>query len=354
MHIAIDVSPLYDANKARGVGFYAQHLIDALQKFTSPHRYTFFRQGEHIPQHIDLVHYPYFDPFFRTLPLWKKVKTVVTVHDLIPLAFPKHFPVGVKGKLNWYIQRHALQKANAVITDSHASETMLSRYANISGHKIYPIYLAPDAAFYRDIPHDQFTYVKKNYNLPEHYILYVGDINWNKNISGLLQSYAKALSVSRDNERYHLVLVGKSFLNDSLGEMQVINSLIASLGISSFVHKIGFIPQEDLIALYTSAIVYIQPSFAEGFGLPVLEAMTCGCPVVSAKGSSLDEISGPSVRIDPYDIEDMTQGILDVIQMRAHDRSALGEKGKRWSQRFTWQKVAKATIQVYETTGAAF
>src|SRR5690348_7583614 len=103
MKIAIDVSPLSTGHKIRGVGFYLDHLKKALVEHFPQNEYFFFTRPNEIPQKIDVVHYPYFDPFFLTLPLVRKYKTVVTVHDLTPLIFPKEFPVGLKGLLRWRV-----------------------------------------------------------------------------------------------------------------------------------------------------------------------------------------------------------------------------------------------------------
>src|SRR6185437_13912066 len=99
MKIAIDISPLQSGHKVRGVGFYLSYLKKALLEFYPENEYIFFQQGATINHSVDLVHYPYFDPFFLTLPFINKYKTAVTVHDLTPLVFPQHFPAGIKGKL---------------------------------------------------------------------------------------------------------------------------------------------------------------------------------------------------------------------------------------------------------------
>ena len=122
MKIAIDISPLQSGHKVRGVGFYLTYLKKALLTYYPDNDYTFFHQGEEIDKSVDLVHYPYFDPFFMTLPLIKKRKTVVTVHDLTPLVFPEHFPAGMKGNLRWQLQKYNLRHVDGIIADSEASK----------------------------------------------------------------------------------------------------------------------------------------------------------------------------------------------------------------------------------------
>ena len=108
MKIAIDISPLSTGHKVRGVGFYLRHLKDALEKYYPQHTYVLFKDSRDIPEDVDLIHYPYFDPFAVTQPLMKKKPTVVTVHDLTPLRFPEHFPSGIKGRLKWQLNKGIL------------------------------------------------------------------------------------------------------------------------------------------------------------------------------------------------------------------------------------------------------
>src|SRR5438132_1282512 len=107
MKIAFDISPIslskLLSHRVRGTGFYVENLKKSLLKYFPNHTYIFFQRGDTLPSDIDLVHYPYFEPFFLTLPFFKKYRTVITVHDLTPLVFPQEFPIGIKGKLKWEI-----------------------------------------------------------------------------------------------------------------------------------------------------------------------------------------------------------------------------------------------------------
>src|SRR5579862_6975614 len=115
MKIAIDISPLSTGHKVRGTGFYLKYLQEALLKYFPENDYQFFKQGEAIDSAVDVVHFPYFDPFSQTLPFIKHHKTVVTVHDLTPLVFPSHFPAGVKGNIIWQWQRFKLQHVDRIL-----------------------------------------------------------------------------------------------------------------------------------------------------------------------------------------------------------------------------------------------
>ncbi len=377
MHIAIDITPLSTGHKDRGIGSYTKLLIEALQKYEPTHTYTLFTRTDSLPKNVDLVHYPYFDPFFLTLPLYKTLPTVVTVHDLIPLVYPDKFPPGIKGRIKWEIQRFSLQGASRVITDSMQSKEDVIRLTHVSRDKIDVVYLAPGGQFRRmDHVKDKKTLEKvaKKYHVPKDFILYVGDVNWNKNIAGLLKafeivksSFGKASTVSsstvssesnrsaeptqdkqKSKQDIALVLVGKVFTDGSLPEVKEIKQLITQLNLAEDVRMIGFVPEEDLVAIYNLATVYVQPSIYEGFGLPVLEAMSSGCPVVCSYAASLTEIGGPSISIDPFDPVNIASGLEQVLGMNKNQQSRLVREELDWVKKFSWKSVAAQTVASYE------
>lgn len=341
MRIAIDTTPLETGDKDRGVGTYTKLLIEALQKYESKHSYYFFTRAQKVPENVDLVHYPYFDPFFLTLPVIKPHPTVVTVHDLIPLVFPEHFLTGFRGRIKWQVQRLSLCRATRIITDSDSSKTDITRIVGISSDTVDVVRLAPASVF---IPVKDKTLLQlaaKKYHLPARFILYVGDINWNKNILALLEAFGKV------KQGMKLVLVGKAFIGQS-PEANAIRTSINALGIDGEVIMPGFVPFDDLPALYSLAGVYVQPSHYEGFGLPVLEAMASGCPVISSHASSLSEIAGPAVLIDPNNPEDIAMRLREALKMPVDTRLALIQKGILWAKRYSWELVAHQTVQSYK------
>lgn len=361
MNIAIDITPIHNEHSARGVGSYTRLLISALQKYEDKHSYLFFTRGEKVPsnvlknkivlgepENVDLVHYPYFDPFFTTLPLRKPLPTIVTVHDLIPLVFPDKFPRGMRGELTWQIQKFSLRLAHTIITDSEASKKDVVRMAGIPSEKINVVHLAPAPIFKPVADTVLLTSVKAKYALPDRFILYVGDVNWNKNISGMLRAFRELRTQNAKLNNTKLILVGKAFGDDRLPEMQEINRLIQSLHLTREVKKLGFVPDKDLPVLYSLASVYVAPSFYEGFGLPVLEAMACGCPVVTGEGSSLREIAGPAVLADPANPESISRGIRRVLHLSTVQYAKLSESGIAWAKKFTWREVARQTVAIYE------
>ena len=340
MNIAIDITALETAHGQRGVGSYTRNLVEALQKYEKNYTYSLFTRKQKIPNNVNLVHYPYFDPFFLTLPLMKTKPTVVTVHDLIPLVFPDKFPTGIKGTFKWQIQKHSLLGAKRIITDSQCSRDDIARITGIDRDRIDVVYLAPDPMF-QPVSRAHIDSTRKKFSLTKPYFLYVGDVNWNKNILGLVRAFA---SISN----YFLVLVGGAFTNASLAETKEINRLVSALGIGRSIRRIGHVANHDLAGLYCGAVVLIQPSFYEGFGLPVLEGLACGCPVVSSDLSSLGEILGPSIRIRPDDVASIAAGMRKAAGMSSQERSDFARQGKEWTRTFTWRKVARETVASYE------
>ena len=342
MKVAIDVSPLKTAHRFRGIGAYTQNLITALQSIKLADFEVILIEKEPIPKDCDLIHYPFFDLFFATLPLIRKKKTVVTIHDTIPLVFPKHYPPGIKGRLRLETQKTSLRTVDAVITDSQNSKKDLFKYLNYLKEKIYVIPLAPGKEFRPITNRQSLVATKQKYQLPDTFVLYVGDVNWNKNIPGLVKACEKI--------KVPLVIVGKQAVEKNIDRRHPENKDLVWLQdyCQSPVTLLGFVSTEDLVAIYNLATVYCQPSFYEGFGLPVLEAMACGCPVVAANTSSLPEICGKAaVMVNPYDINDIANG-LEKVMRETKIRNTLKEKGLAWVKNFSWEKAANQTIKVYQ------
>ena len=344
MKIAIDVSPLQTGHKIRGVGFYLEHLKNALVKYFQENEYVFFERGEKLPKDINLVHFPYFEPFFLALPLYKKFKTVVTVHDLTPIVFPQSFPRGIKGEIKWQMQRYALKRADAIITDSESSKKDIVKFVGTKERKIKVVYLAAGEQFTKLKTENIKLEVRKKYNLPEKFVLYVGDVTSNKNLPRLIDA-VKELKIP-------LVMIGKSLVSDNYdndnpwnADLNRINELAKG---DENIIRLGFVPAEDLTAVYNLATVFVLPSLYEGFGLPILEAMACGCPVVTSKEGSLEEVAGDAAfYIDAYDVESIAAGIKKVFNDEILQKE-LSKKGLKQVAKFSWKKAAEETINVYK------
>ena len=344
MKVAIDVSPLKSAHQFRGIGAYTKNLVKALQSVKRADFEEVLVEEGKIPKDCDLIHYPFFDLFFRSLPLLRGKKTVVTIHDTTPLVFPEHYPPGIKGRLKLSAQKIALKTVNAVIADSKNSQKDIVKYLNYPKEKIFVVYLAAANIFQPIKERKKLTKIRKKYHLPRQFILYVGDVNYNKNILGL----AKACQ----SIKVPLVIIGKQTVQKKFDKTHVENQplvqLIKLYGEDPEVVRLGFVPNEELVILYNLATVYCQPSFYEGFGLPVLEAMACGTPVVTSKKASLAEIAGrAAILVDPYDISDIANGLTVAIDDEDL-REDLIARGLKQAKKFSWEKVADETYKVYQ------
>lgn len=332
----------------RGTGVYTKNLIDALRRFEKKHSYTFFTRTQDIPPHTDVVHYPFFDPFFLTLPYAKPYLTVVTVHDLIPLVFPEHFPPGIRGTLKWRLQRASLAKSSSIVTDSNCSKKDIARIMRKSSSWVHVVPLAPSVHYVPIRAESVLNDVRRRYHLPATYVLYVGDVNWNKNVSGLLEAWKQVTRKLSKGSEIKLVLVGSAFTDTEIPETRVVLQLIDTLGLSKSVIRPGFVRNEDMAAVYSAAACVVLPSWYEGFGFPVLEAFECGVPVVATNRGSVPEIAGPAKMINPSDPGEIARATIEMIKLLPAERALLTKKGFAWTKQFSWQRVAKETVTVYE------
>ena len=366
--IAIDISPLNDGNKLRGVGYYTKHLVAALQIEikTNPdykdYEIKLITNKLEIGSDYDLVHYPYFTPFKLTLPFIKKKPTIISIHDVIERQFKQHYPVGIKGEIKWQIQKFLARKSDFIITDSHYSKYVIADQFQYQADRIYVTPLAASTNFRPIKDQKKLASIAKKYQLPNEFVLYVGDINWNKNTANLCKACIK-LNIP-------LVIAGKQALNidkltlqppsvtrpidlfrhifklqsPQLNHVSELNKLFNS----PLIHRLGFVSDEEIPYIYNLATIYCQPSFAEGFGFPALEAMQCGIPVVSSQETSLPEIMDYNgLMFDPYD-QSTLEAALKQFLTSPKLRQRYSHLGLKRSQIFNWQFTALQTLAVYQ------
>jgi len=346
--IAIDISPLSDGNKTRGVGYYTKNLVDSLQaEIQTNHNYknwqiNLIESSDFKIQNFDLVHYPYFDPFTLTLPPRTSTPRIVTVHDLIPIQFAKHFPVGIKGNLKWQIQRHRLKQSDYLITTSHYSKHIIKDILPYPEGQIYAIHLAADSTFHLITNKKVLKTVHDKYHLPDKFVFYLGDINWNKNIPTLVEVCTQL--------NYPLVISGKAATAASPIHpwTKDIHWLQEKAAQNPLIKLLGFTPDVDLSALFNLATIYCQPSYAEGFGLPVVQAMQSGCPVVYSQETSLWEIMDfCGLSFDPYQPKQL-QRALTRFWNQPPLRQKYIQKGLKRAKVFNWHYTAVQTLSVYK------
>jgi glycosyltransferase involved in cell wall biosynthesis len=341
LKIAIDSGPLGSGDSVRGIGVYTRELINKL-KLKTPASPAGRQNSKLKIESIDLskadlskydvVHFTSFKPFSISLPFFKPkgVKFVITVYDLIPLIYPRHYPSGIRGSLNFLINKYLIRKnIDAIITISETSKKDICRFLGINPMKVYVIYLAPRSEFKKLEIRNLELEVAKRYGLPSRFALYVGDINYNKNIPVLLEACRLA--------RTPLVICGKQA--SEIEELNLDHAELKHLKNLDWtgVIRLGFVSDKDLAAIYNLASVYIQPSLYEGFGLPVLEAVSCGTPLVATKTQALVEILGDGVDcVDPHDPKAMAESILNP------------NKNVKLPRIYSWDKTARETLKLYE------
>jgi len=347
MRIAFDISPLESGHRIRGIGFYTRNLALELKKVIKKTGWSLdevnLKTGKKKYTRYDLIHYPYFDLFFISLPLFKAAKLVVTIHDITPLLYPRDYPPGIKGEIKFQIQKFSLKKIDAVITDTKTSKRDITKYLGYPEDKIYPIYLGIDKQFVKIQNPKKCNQLRKKYNLPNKFVLYVGDVNPNKNLVRL----ARACKIIGST----LVIVGKQAVIEDFDnqhpEMKMWVEFLDKYKSDPDIRRLGYIKDEELVGLYNCASVYCQPSLYEGFGLPVLEAMACGCPVVCAKTPALEEIAGDAALFaNPHNSRDIASKLSDILE-ESKVKHTLITKGHKNIQKFSWKKCARETLDVY-------
>lgn len=348
MKVAFNTYPLQSGHKTRGVGYYTQNLLDELKKRDNLEILEFTDLSQ--VKQADVIHYPWFDLFSRTLKL-NKISTVVTIHDTTPLVFPKEYPVGLRGKINLFLQKRMLKKCKQIITVSNYSEKDITKYLNIPKEKITVI---PEAAseVFQMLSDSEKLSIKRKYKLPDRFLLYVGDANFVKNLPFLIDGYKILKEKFQDLK---LILIGGVFLkkpnnidHPELKSLQTLFNKIDEYKLKDDIIMPGQIPIKDLVGFYNLAIVYVQPSLYEGFGLPILEAFACGVPVISSNASSLSEVGGGAVLyFDPKNLNELV-GVLEELIQDNSLRSKLLKSGLQRSKLFSWKGVADETIKVYK------
>lgn len=280
---------------------------------------------------VDVFHGHHF-----ILPPMAHAKTVLTVHDLTYLKFP-HYYYNQKLNKKGYQQElpNSLKRADHVITISETTKKDLIEVLNYPANKISPIYLGAEQIFSPDVSDEGITNVLTMYNIRSSYLIFlVGANEPRKNIARTITAFQQAREIIKED--ISLLIIGDGIKERVKGKT------------GPEIIFLGNVPKEELPILLKGAVMSLYPSLYEGFGLPVLESMACGTPVITSNISSMPEVGGDAVSyVNPFKENEITEAIVNLYR-NTERRKRLSEMGKERAKKFTWQRTAEKTIEVYK------
>jgi len=289
-------------------------------------------------EHVDLLHSPYWSN-----PLWAPWPTVVTVHDVIQFVLPEYAWRKISRVYFGIVSRGA-RRADAIITVSECSKRDIVKLLGLPPERIHVIGNAVDAALHPVRDAWLLASVRERYGIGSRFVLYFGGFDLRKNVPRLIEAYGRLPAVLR--KEYQLVISGRY---QHLGHPLYPDprETVQRLGLDGQVIFTGQIREQDKAPLFSAATVFAFPSLYEGFGIPVLEAMACGTPVVTSNLSALPEVAGDAgLLVDPYNTDAISEGIHTLLEEQPL-REELARRGLERAGLFTWQQVADQTLKVY-------
>ena len=376
LHIVIDARRLQDF----GIGTYIRSLVRALGSIDTTNRYTLVsapgddRSLSDLPQNFctaiysrgdesgldhvlfpwylrglnpDLVHIP-----LNRVPLLMIRPYVVTVHDLANLLFdPDRSKLRIQ--LRRFRLRRGLERASRVIAVSDTTRRDVENMMGVAAQRIRRVYNAPDPGFLEcggAEAEEKRRLIMERYQIQYPFLLYAGNIRRHKNIPRLVEAFAVVRAELASHPVYrdlHLIIIG-----DTLSQHPAVRQTVIRTHGEQTVRFLGFVPFETLRCFYQSAAAFVFPSRYEGFGLPPLEAMACGAPVVTSNASSLPEIVGDAaILVNPENVFDIAHGIKDALVDTAL-RAELIRRGREQASRYSWARTAKQVLEIYQEAAA--
>ncbi len=351
--IGFDAQSLTGKNPT-GLGVYSLRLVKVLQRHPEaldlrliwPTRRKPFRRTMErliweqyylvfaaIKEEVDLIHVPCF-----SVPRMTKIPKVVTAHDLVVLRYPKLMAPGSR----WYFSRwipSSYRSADHIIAVSHATKNDLVQLLGIDPDKIAVIHHGLNPGFKRTTDPHEINRIRYKYRVPTEFLLMVGSFEPRKNIHHAIDAFSR---ISDATDRLKLVLVGKS--NAYQTKMQ---EKAKSLGVEDQVLFPGYVRDSELVTLYSLAAAFLFPSAAEGFGLPLLEAMATGCPMIVSDIPVFHEIAGDTaVYVPAGDPAALAQRMQRMVEDRSY-RASFFRKVLGRSLKYDWDRAAKETLKVY-------
>ena len=285
---------------------------------------------------VTLFHAPHY-----VLPPLVSCRSVVTIHDCIHLMFPQYLPGRVALGYARASIALASRRATRVLTVSESSKRDILRFVDIPPAKIDVIANAYDERFSIEPREEDVVRVRERYQLKEQFVLYAGNVKPHKNLERLIEAFR--LVRDRGLDHIKLVLIG-----DEISKYAALRRAVHRHQLYKHVRFLGFMPEETLAVMYRLAAVFVFPSLYEGFGLPPLEAMASGTPVVTSNISSLPEVAGDAaLLVDPYEPSAIADGIYSVLTDE-HLRQTLRRKGLERAAQFSWETSVKRVREIYQ------
>ena len=284
---------------------------------------------------VQLFHAPHY-----VLPPLVRCRSVVTIHDCIHLMFPQYLPNRIALAYARTSIDLAARRATRVMTVSESSKRDILRFVDTEPDKIDVIYNAYDERFGVEPREEDVVRVRERYQLHDEFVLYAGNVKPHKNLERLIEAFD--LVRQRGLDRLKLVLIG-----DEISKYAALRRAVHQHRLHKYVRFLGYLPEETLAVMYRLAGVFVFPSLYEGFGLPPLEAMASGTPVVTSNVSSLPEVAGDAaVLVDPYDPHAIADGIYRVLTDEDL-RHSLRQKGLARAKQFSWEQSVRRIREIY-------
>ena len=366
MRIAIDVRKLRDY----GIGTYVRNLLRQLARQDHETQFVLLCRGEDcgvasalgpnfravretagaysireqiaVPldlrrEHVQLFHAPHY-----VLPALTPCRSVVTIHDCIHLRFPQYLP----NRAGYAYARASLwtatHRADRVITVSEASKRDILRYFRVPESRIDVIYNAIDDRFWQEPSGDEMERVRQRYQLIAPFVLYAGNIKPHKNLERLIEAFHLLRQTGAELRDVQLLIIG-----DEISKYATLRRAVHRHKLHKHVRFFGFVPDQTLAALYRLADAFVFPSLYEGFGLPPLEAMASGTPVITSNVSSLPEVVGDAaLMIDPYEPQAIADAMRRVL-LEPELRADLRARGLARAREFSWERSIRRVREIY-------
>jgi glycosyltransferase involved in cell wall biosynthesis len=368
MRVAIDTRKIHDF----GIGTYIRNLLRQLARIDRETEYVLLcrepdlgiaaqlgpnfrsvrepspnyslREQIHVPwvlrrERPDVYHAPHY-----VLPPAVRCRSVVTIHDCIHLMFPQYLPNRAAYAYARASMWAAARRSDRILTVSEASKRDILSLFNVKPEKIVVVYNAIDEHFSTTPSEEHVARIRERYQLDHKFVLYVGNIKPHKNLVRLIEAFSQ---LRRTHDDLKLLIIG-----DEISRLPALRRAVHRHKLHKYVRFLGYLKDDTLTVLYRLASVFVFPSLYEGFGLPPLEAMASGTPVVTSNVSSLPEVTGDAaVLVDPYDVDSIGDGMRRVLDDRqlADD---LRSKGLKRAREFSWERSVEKTQRVYREVAA--